>query len=242
LVARAGQDPTDARHFALAELLACYIEPLRVHLIARRRVRPQEAEDLIQAFVADRVLAGDLIARADQGRGRFRNFLLTALDNFVRNRVRADLARKRSSGGAIAGDDALDVAADPTGVAPDAAFDVAWARQVLAQAVDEMRQHCDRIGRADVWGVFEGRVLQPTLGGASDATPYDELVARFGFVSPAQASNALVTANRMLQRFLRAVVGRYEPDAGRVDEELADLRRILGRAGAGPARGRCNPS
>jgi RNA polymerase sigma-70 factor (ECF subfamily) len=235
LVNCARGDAGDGHHHALAELLENYLEPLRGHLMVRWGVSPADADDLVQAFVADRVLADDLIAAADRARGRFRTFLLTALDNFVRNHFRAARARKRTPPGGLVADDALDAAVDPASVPPDVAFDVAWTRQVIAQAVEEMRAYCEAGNRSAIWGVFEGRVLRPTLDGAAEAVAYDELVARYGFASPAQASNALVTGNRMFLRFLRAVVGRYERDGGTIDEELADLRRILARAGAGSA-------
>ena len=59
--------------------------------------------------------------------------------------------------------------------------------------------------------------------------PYLALVERFGFASPAQASNVLITANRMFARNLRAVVAAYEFEEGNVDREIAELRSVLAR-------------
>jgi RNA polymerase sigma-70 factor (ECF subfamily) len=186
--------------------------------------------------MADRVLAEKLVAKADQARGKFRSFLVTALDNFVSNQRRAARALKRSPRDERPVDPGPDID-DPSPCAP-AAFDVAWAKQVLHQAVEEMREHCRRTRRDDVWGVFEGRVLLPTLGLAA-RVPYAQLVRQFNLESPAQASNVLITGNRMFRRALRSVVGRYERDDVDIDAEVADLRRTLARAGAGPARSRC---
>ena len=58
----------------------------------------------------------------------------------------------------------------------------------------------------DIWGVFEARVLGPLFQNA-EPVPYEQIVARFGFKSPAQASNVLVSARRMFERVLRSWLG-----------------------------------
>ena len=50
--------------------------------------------------------------------------------------------------------------------------------------------------------------------------------------SPSQATNTLVTANRMFVRVLRAVVRDYVASDEEVDEEIVELRRILAASGA----------
>jgi hypothetical protein len=61
---------------------------------------------------------------------------------------------------------------------------------------------------------------------------YQELVERFGFSSPTQASNMLVTAKRTYARVLRSVIGEYARDEQEIDDELADLQAILARCGS----------
>jgi hypothetical protein len=110
-------------------------------------------------------------------------------------------------------------------------FDVEWARQVLAEAIRRMKAECDESNRADVWDVFEGRVLRETIH-AGQAMGYDELVRRWQFKSPAQAANVLITGKRMFARVLRGVVGEYARDQVEVEQEINDLRQILAHAGA----------
>jgi hypothetical protein len=57
-------------------------------------------------------------------------------------------------------------------------------------------------------------------------------VERFNFATPSQATNILVTGNRMFLRALKSVVGRYAKDGQAVEEELLDLQRILSSSGA----------
>ena len=93
-----------------------------------------------------------------------------------------------------------------------------------------MQIECQSTGRADLWGVFECRVIDPALHGA-EPIGYDTLVERFGFRSPSQASNTLATAKRMFARFLRSAVAQYAGSDDEIEEELDDLRKVLASHG-----------
>jgi RNA polymerase sigma-70 factor (ECF subfamily) len=238
LVGQAGQMGEMERRRALDELLVRYLPPMIAHLTQAKRLPMDEAEDVLQAFLTEKVVAQNLIRRADSARGRFRSFILASLDNFLSNVKRDSGARKRG-GGLVSGGmgeafaASLGETASPDG-SPADAFDLTWAREVLRQAIEAMRIECESGGRSATWEVFRARVLDPIFADAAPV-PYPELVRNFHFESPAQASNALVTANRHFMRVLRRVVGVYEQDAAAIDAELLDLRRIVAesRAGAG---------
>ena len=72
----------------MAELIQAYSPALRDYLTQVRRVNADHADDLLQSFLADKILEDDLIRRAEQGRGRFRSFLVSSLDRFVADRHR----------------------------------------------------------------------------------------------------------------------------------------------------------
>jgi DNA-directed RNA polymerase specialized sigma24 family protein len=228
LVARAGQEGECQRE-ALGQLLERYLPALHAHLVYRRGFRPEEADDLVQEFITGKIVEKDLIARADQELGKFRTFLLTALDRFVANQVRNQRAKKRSPGEGMLVSMGDRDEAPREGGGPSDVFDVAWARGVITQALEHVHQECEASGRGDLWGVFECRVVGPTLEGAPQPS-YRELVRRFGFRSPTQASNALTTAKRMYARALRSVVAEYAADSREIESELEDLRTILARA------------
>jgi hypothetical protein len=113
------------------------------------------------------------------------------------------------------------------------AFDLAWARQVIAETTRRMQAECEASGRKDVWGLFECRLLNPLLH-AAPPVDYAELTARFGLQSPSQASNLLITAKRMFARVMRAVVGQYANDDEEIDAEMAQLLGILAKEPAKP--------
>jgi DNA-directed RNA polymerase specialized sigma24 family protein len=221
LVSEAGDPQNPLHDEALAHLLTLYRPALLSHLVNRRRLQPQHADDLLQDFILRKVLQYNLIQHADRKRGKFRTLLLTSLDNFVR--------------GSMAKSDCL--GEFPEGFEPadqhpgaDQAFDVPWARQVLQESLRRMKAECRHANRMEIWDIFDSRILGPTLEG-SCALSYDQLVARHHLQSPAQASNLLMTSKRMFERNLRAVVGEYAHE-GQIDTEIAELREILSHAAA----------
>ena len=96
----------------------------------------------------------------------------------------------------------------------------------MATAVERMRSECAEKGRSDLWEVFSCRVLEPALEQAPIPS-YEVLVQRFGFQSPSQASNLLITAKRMFHRALADTVRDTVADESQVEEEIRDLKAIL---------------
>jgi len=230
-VVRAGEEDGESRRQALSRLLERYMPALRAHLLCGMRIAEDRAQDLLQSFVSDKILEQNLVARADPGRGRFRAFLRTALENYVRSVLRRGQTAKRlpPGGPLLPIDEREQCLADLD--CPTDAFDVAWARQLLADVLECMEADCREQDRMDVWGVFEGRVLRPILQHAEPA-PYDVLIKHFEFESPAKACNALVTAKRMFMRTLRSMISETVADERLVEEEIRELKAILLSAGA----------
>lgn len=230
MVGDAGGADSPARRAALEAMLRRYLPPMRVYLMRRRRLGAEEADDLLQGFVGEKVLDGGFAAAADRERGRFRSFLLTCLDHYVVDQIRRERAGRRHVRRMSPEEP------EPVGEAGGThdradGFDVAWARQVIDETLRRVREQCDAGGRPEAWGMFDLRVVGPTLRG-EPAPPYEALVVRFGFASPTQASNALVTAKRLFERTLRSVVAEYAGGGACVEEELRDLRAVLSGARA----------
>ena len=75
LVGRAGgRDPN-----ALAALISLYLPVLRSYLCNSRAVVSSVAEEIVQGFAEERLLAGNLLDRATPERGRFRSLLIVSL-------------------------------------------------------------------------------------------------------------------------------------------------------------------
>jgi DNA-directed RNA polymerase specialized sigma24 family protein len=202
------------RRKALGEIFHRYQPAMRSYLLARG-IRPERADDLVQSFVADKMLEKNLLARADQSRGGFRAFLFTSLNNHCMNESRRDRSRIRSpeSGKLLPIDDPC----VQIGAAPDTdMFDIAWARETMAEALRRMQEGCIADGRSDLWEVFEVRLLAPAVDDVPPL-PYEDFI----------------TAKRRAAQALRSVLAEYVTSEAQLEEELKSLGEILARASRG---------
>jgi DNA-directed RNA polymerase specialized sigma24 family protein len=224
----ASQQDREAGELALDRLLRQYSPPLLKHLRCRFRVPEQQAEEWLQAFIVQRVLEKHLLAKADRRRGRFRTFLLTALDRFVYDQLRARSSPIQAAQSLDLSFDNAPALADtlPAALPPDP-FDVDWAATVLKEAKDRTRAFYEAKGRGSTWAVFE----DGTLLAKGERPPSTELAVRNGFASAREADNAILTGKREFGKQLRAVVAEYTNDESEIDEEIRELIRILSEIG-----------
>jgi len=184
-----------------------------------KRLSEDEANELLQGFIAEKVLNYQLFRNAKEGHGRFRAFLMKTLSNFVvdhfRRRAFADSVHKQASAESAR-------SFSPT---PSAIAEAAWARELIRSVLEAMKRECEETGRTDIWTVFELRTLTE-LSGTKPAS-YESLAQLPGMGSPMQVANLLVTAKRMYARLLRKAVGEYEEDSTAITQELSDLRSAL---------------
>lgn len=211
----------------LEELLSIYWSPVYAYL-RRRGHDSHDAADLTQGFLWDVVLDRALIERADPNRGRFRSFLLSALDRFVIDEHRREFGREGTRPKMLMPSDpeALaqaepDVAADPA-----QAFDRQWAATVLDIALQRLEEACYRDGLAAHWRVFEARVIHPALTGTEPAS-IDSLVASVDARGPEEVSSMLHTVKRKFRQVLRDAVAETVDDTADLELELGELRRFL---------------
>src|SRR5258708_40058628 len=125
LVDRAAAGDTVARRRALGDLLTRYLPALRAHLVLKKRIDRERADDLLQGFITNKVLEQGLIARADPDKERFRALLATSLNHYV-----IDVYRHQS-GTPPAFSLSETERTPPIGDSdsPSHVFDVAWARE-----------------------------------------------------------------------------------------------------------------
>jgi len=229
MVARAGHTSAGGKRESLGALLRIYLPALRAHLRLEKKLEAGRVEDLLQGFVADKIVEQNLIARADRNKGKFRSFLLTALNRYVMDQGRLERAGKRGGKMKLG----MEVGAEVAGPGEErsASFDVTWAKELIAEALGRMRQECEDSGRGQLWEMFDLRVVRPAFDGV-EAIPYGQLIERFGIETPLAASNLLTTAKRMFGRHLRAVAGEYAGGGKGAEEEIEELKEILAGAGA----------
>ncbi|KYF87410.1 hypothetical protein BE20_09540 [Sorangium cellulosum] len=226
LVGRAGQPLTPEGRQALATLCELYWYP--VYAFVRRRGAPaEEAQDLTQGFFA-RLLERNDIAMADQGRGRFRSWLIACVKHYVANERERARAQKRGGDGALRGFDAEraerryqaePVHAHAAGhlLTPEALYERRFALDLIERTLTMLQDHYAQTGQARLFEALKGR-----LSGEGEERPHKEVAAALGM-----SVEAVKTATSRLydryQRTLREEVARTVTRVEDVDEELRSL-------------------
>jgi len=229
----------DRRRQVMQEVLSRYWQPVYAYLRWGRRgvpQKPQDAEDLAQSFFEEVVLRRGLVGLAEQARGRFRSFLLTALNHYVAQVHRRQSARKRKPEGKLLrleweeSGRALEPA-DPA--TPAEAFQRAWAGQLLEQVLADVEAECRQAGQLTHWEVFREQVLDP-IWSDRPAAPIEQVAGRLGIAHVKIAHNMIVTVKR---RFRRVLEDRVRSQVAREDDIDQEIRDLIGIFSAGRADG-----
>ncbi len=221
------------RQIILNDLLKTYWKPVYCYL-RRKGYSNEVAKDLTQGFFHEIVLGRNAIASADREKGRFRTFLLTALDNYATNVYHKQHAHKRRPDGDLFSFSAFDAGSGPDipdRISPDEAFHYTWASQLLDEVLARVKDGCCRTGKEVHWNVFQDRIVGPILEN-TEAVGLAEICARHGVESEAKASNMIVTVKRRFNTVLKQCLRKHVESDEEVEDELNELLRILSKGRA----------
>lgn len=225
---RDGRKPSSVA--LINDLLRKYWKPVYCYL-RRKGYNNEHAKDLTQGFFQEVVLGRSLIEHAEKSRGRFRTFLLTALQQYVAGVHRRQTTQKRSPKGEIIGLDELEPSEHveaPAQFSPEESFHYAWAAQLLDCILEEVREKCCDDGKMLHWQIFNDRVLQPIM--ENTTTPsLREICQKYGIDNPSKASNMIITVNRRFQAGFRRHIRRSVIQDCDVDSEFQELMQIFSR-------------
>ena len=225
IVLEAGRGRHAEADVALAELCQKYWFPLYAYV--RRRVHDTaEAQDLTQEFFA-RLLEKELLAQATPDRGRFRSFLLTAMQNFLTNEWRKAQATKRGGGQRIlsldfsAGDSRLNFEPGYDWTA-ERIFERNWSITLLEHVLTRLRDEYTTAGKEQLFAA-----LRPYISNNRDEGSFAAVAEKLEMTEGA----AKVAAHRLRKRYrelLRAELAQTVADHADVDAEIAWLFNALG--------------
>ena len=223
-VLAAGGTNSHAGRPALCRLLETYWYPL--YAFIRRKGRDaDDACDLTQEFLA-RLLERNLLSAADPAKGKFRTFLLTALDRFLVDEWRREGRQKRGGGSVPLSLSVLDAEGryrlEPADTAtPERLYERRWAMTLLDQALKHLEEECTAAGRGALFAA-----VKPVLVGEDPLRPYAAIAAEFKIKEGALKTQI----HRLRSRFrtiLRAEIAQTLSDPTDVDEEIQHLFRSL---------------
>jgi len=225
VVLAAGDVGRHEARIALAQLCETYWYPLYAYV--RRRVgKVHEAQDLTQAFFSH-LLEKQAIARADRSRGRFRDFLVTALKNFLANEWEKARAEKRGGGKVQLSLD-FDSGESRYKIEPSHAltaeklYERGWVLTLLDQVLEGLRIELLEAGKAEHFEQFKG-----ALTGEATAADYQRAAEALG-ITPAAAKQAAYRMRKRYRRLFREEVARTVADEAEVDDEIGRLLATLG--------------
>ena len=223
MVLAAGHRSSPDSRKALATLCETYWFPLYAY-VRRRGHAAHDAQDLTQEFFA-RLLEKEKLAGLTRDKGKFRSFLLTAMNHFLVDEWKRAAAQKRGANQIIS----LDAAAAETRyrlepadpLTAEKVFEKQWALTLLDVVFQRLQKEYGAAGKGALFAE-----LQFSLMGERSAVPYAELATRLEM----SESAVKVAVHRLRQRYrevLRAEVAETVAGPEEVEEELRDLLKAV---------------
>lgn len=209
---------------ALEKLCKSYWYPLYAYL-RRKGYDPHKAQDLNQEFFF-RLLRENYLGAVDRRRGKFRSFLLAALNHFLSNQRDHERALKRGGGRTIISlDDAdaetrfkLEPASD---LSPEKIFERNWFLTLFQQAMDRMREEQVAAGRDELFDELKQFLMED-----AEAGDYNAAAQKVNMTANAVA----VTVHRWRERYKKLVheeIVRTVADPNEIEDELRRFFTVL---------------
>ena len=209
-------------------LLGKYWKPVYCYL-RRKGYDNEQAKDLTQGFFHEVVLGRGLIERADQAKGRFRSYLLLALNRYLVNSREEQAAQKRIPKGRLVPLDEIDppdLPASLTQLPPEETFNYAWVSALLEHVLMEVETKCLQRELEVHWRVFRDRIVRPILNRTEPAS-MDVICEKYGIEDTIKASNMMTTVKRLFQSVLKQHVRNSVMSDEDTADELAQIKRFF---------------
>jgi RNA polymerase sigma-70 factor (ECF subfamily) len=215
---------TPRARVALGGLCQTYWYPLYAYV--RRRGHPaHDAQDLTQEFFAQ-LLERHSLATASPQRGRFRSFLLTALNHFLANEWHKARTGRRGGGNPVTSLDWAEAEkrydlepADHR--SPDKLFEKQWALTLLSEVLNRLETEYQQDGKLELF-----TALKQTLTGTRESQPYLELAEKLDMNEGA----IKVAVHRLRRRYrdlIRAAIADTLDESENIEDEMQHLFSAL---------------
>ncbi len=224
MVLAAGTSASPQAAEALEKLCRVYWYPLYAY-VRRQGHDVHEAQDLTQAFFA-RLLEKDYVSRASRERGRFRSYLLTALNHFLVDEWKRANRQIRGGGRQIFSLDEQTAEEryqhEPVDeMSAEKIYQRRWAMTLLEQVLARLEKEFIDLGNAALFAE-----LQVFLLGEQMAPPYAEIATKLGLTEGAVKA-AVYRLRRRYRELLREEIAQTVAGPEDVEEELRALFAML---------------
>lgn len=204
-----------------ADMCSSYWYPLYAYL-RRRGKSSHDAQDLTQGFFAH-LLGGDRIGNLDRERGRFRSYLLGAMNHYLNDQRKHEQAQKRG-GGAVPISIEEELAEhrfqnEPSDdLSAEKLYDRKWALMVINHTKRRLEREFAEGGKL---ALFEE--LGEFLTASPEAGDYREIAHRLGRTE--ESVRAVVS--RMRRRFRELLREQVRVTVSSADEIDTEIRHLL---------------
>jgi len=224
VVLAAADSSTPSAANAMEKLCFSYWYALYAY-VRRRGYPPHDAQDLTQDFFA-RLLAKNFLTGVAAEKGKFRSFLLGAMNHFLADEWDKAHAQKRGGGKSFVSFDAATgeerYLLEPVdAMDPEKLFERRWALALLEAARARQKQEFVEAGKLALY-----ERLKAIESGEPNAMSYAQVAAEHGL-----GENGVKSAvSRMRQRYrelVRAEVANTVSSASEIDDELRYLITVI---------------
>ena len=209
-------------------LLERYWKPVYCYL-RQKGYDNEQAKDLTQGFFHEIVLNLNLFGQADQSKGRFRSFLLYALNQYLMNEKRRETAQKNIPRHKIVSLDDIEQPVLPRSVvesSPEDSYNYAWVSALLDQVLSDVKRTCYEQGMENHWSIFGERVVQPMLNNTAPPS-LKNICEKYGIENEKKASNMIVTVKRRFQSALKQYIRSTVASESQMADELKEILKFL---------------
>ncbi|MEJ2702731.1 MAG: hypothetical protein P8Z79_09855 [Sedimentisphaerales bacterium] len=203
------------KKIVLDKLCARYWKPLYCYLRSMG-FGNEQAKDLVQGFLTERVIDRELIRQADKTKGKLRTFLLTAIRNYTINTVKGDKSLVE-----------LDKAMEYSGRSAncEVAFDRAWANELLQTVLEDLKLECQKRGKTAHWQLFHQWLLEPCSDHRKPRMK--DTCQKYDIANAAHAYHMIENIKRRFRTILREHLRSLVDSDDDVDAEISSFISIF---------------